>query len=424
MASLFSPIDAQPIARVSATNSSNDAFLNEVEHGSWQFFNLETNKINGLIPDRAKADGSKGGDLASIASVGFGLTSICVADSRGWIKHTVATRRVLTSLRFFRDKLDQKNGFYHHYYKMGDGSPAADSEISPVDTALFLAGAITAREYFRDPEISSLVNDIYDRIDWPWMLNGGQTFAMAWSPESGFFASRWNSYCELMMIYLLGLGSKTHPLPPATWRAWERGPVGTHYGYQFIECGPLFTHQYTQAFVDFRDKTDGYASYFLNSRYATLAQREMCASLSGRFSKWGRNMWGLSASDSSHGYVAWGGPPADDGLDGTLVPCAPGGSIPFAPAECISVLRQMKESYGNKIWKKYGFVDAFNPQTGWVDTDVIGIDVGITLVQIENQRTGLVWKYFMHAPEIRDAMRIAGFMQGGSLLSNSSLVSK
>ena len=189
-------------------------------------------------------------------------------------------------------------------------------------------------------------------------------------------------------------------------------------GRNFIQCGPLFTHQFSHAWFDFRGRRDVYADYWQNSVDATLVQREWSAAQSHRFQYWSRDLWGLTASDSARGYLAWGTPltnkPGDDLADGTLVPCAPGGSLPFAPAECITALRQMKEVGGERVWGRYGFADAFNPQTGWVADDVIGIDVGITLIMAENLRSGLIWKMFMRAPEVQRGMRLAGFSRPAS----------
>ncbi|MFA5266185.1 MAG: glucoamylase family protein, partial [Opitutaceae bacterium] len=181
-------------------------------------------------------------------------------------------------------------------------------------------------------------------------------------------------------------------------------------GRTFINCPPLFTHQYSHAWFDFHQRQDAYTDYWRNSVDATLAQRQWSAKLSDRFSKWSLDLWGLTSSDSVLGYMGWGGPNgATDELDGTIVPCAPGGSLPFAPAECLASLHRMKEIGGDRVWQRYGFVDAFNPQTGWVAEDVIAIDQGIMLMMAENLRTGLVWRFFMQAHEVQEGLRLAGF---------------
>jgi hypothetical protein len=252
-----------------------------------------------------------------------------------------------------------------------------------------------------------LANKIYSGVQWPWMLNGGATLSMGWKPESGFLDNRWNHYCELMMIYLLGIGSPSYPLAPATWKAWSR-PTYSYQGITYISAGdPLFTHQYSQAWYDFRNKRDDYADYFENSVKATQAHKLFCLSLRDRFPTYTDNLWGIASSDSEHGYVAWGGPPAMGPIDGTVVPCAPGGSIAFCYHDCIPVLRMMRTTPG--VWGRYGYTDAFNPRNGWINPDVIGIDVGITMLMAENQRTGLVWSTFMSSPEAQNAMKLAGF---------------
>jgi hypothetical protein len=238
------------------------------------------------------------------------------------------------------------------------------------------------------------------------MLNGGKTFSMGWEPESGFLAARWSRYCELMMIYLLAIGSPTHPVAPETWNSFTRPAV--HYaGFDYISgLDALFTHQYSQAWYDFRNKSDAYADYFANSITATRAHKAFCLS----YPKWySEQYWGVTASDYVDGYAVWGGPPAVGPLDGTVVPCAAAGSLPFLPAECLAVLRAMRSKWGKQAWGRYGFVDAFHPAANWYDTDVLGIDQGISVLMAENLRSGLVWKTFMRNKENVLAMQRAGF---------------
>ena len=250
---------------------------------------------------------------------------------------------------------------------------------------------------------------MYERVDWPWMLNGGSTLSMGWKPESGFLNARWEHYCELMMIYLLAYGSPTHPLDPKTWHAWKR-PTYTYDGITYISSGdPLFTHQYSHAWYDFRGKRDAYADYFDNSVKATEAHKRWCITLRNKYQAYSKDLWGITSSDSEKEYVRWGGPPPVGPIDGSIVPCAAGGSLPFAFQDCMSVMRSLRSSYGNYVWKKYGPVDAFNPHNGWVNPDVIGIDLGITMLMAENARTGFVWKTFMKNPEAQTGMQKAGF---------------
>ena len=234
---------------------------------------------------------------------------------------------------------------------------------------------------------------------------------MGWKPESGFIQAKWNNFSEgPPLIYLLGMGSKSHPLPAQIWRAWQRQPVITYSGLTFMQCPPLFTHQYPQCWISLRGLRDDYADYFRDSQLATLAQRQWCMDeLSKQFPTYGPNVWGLTASDWEHGYTAWGGPPRQGDIDGTVVPCAAAGSLAFEPRVCLDALETMRRQYGEKGYLKYGFVDAFNPSDGWFNPDVIGIDVGPTVLMAENCRDEAVWKIFRSCPEITAALKAAAF---------------
>jgi hypothetical protein len=317
---------------------------------------------------------------------------------------------VLKTLRFIAREFRHEHGFYFHFIDWATGERVWKCELSSIDTAILLCGVLTCRAHFDDKEIRSLASEIFDRADFDWMRNGGATLTHGWKPESGFLEARWDSYCELMMLYLLALGSNQHAISPEAWHAWRR-PKLNYAGEEFIydPHAPLFIHQYSHAWLDFRGKRDAYADYFENSVKATRAHREFCASLSNEFPHYSRELWGISASDSARGYVVWGGPPQIGPIDGTLVPCTVAGSLPFLPRECVSTLRLMRERFGDRVWKRYGFVDAFNPATNWVATDVIGIDVGITLMMAENARTGFFNRTFMKNAEMQRAMRLAGF---------------
>lgn len=363
------------------------------------------------MKDRALANGNDNNThtMSSIAATGFGLTSLCIGDRRGFGKHSDIIKRVRDTLRFFVHVPVNEHGFFFHFVHMETGQRWEKCEVSSIDTSLLLCGVLTSRQYFEDQEIRDLATKIYDRVDWPWMLNGGSTLSMGWLPESGFLKARWVHYCELMMIYLLGIGSPTHPLSADTWKAWAR-PVIRYQGIEYISGNdPLFTHQYSQAWFDFRKKRDSYTNYFENSIKATKAHKLFCLSLHDRFPDYSDNLWGISASDYVNGYTAWGGPPPQGPIDGSIVPCATGGSLSFLFDDCIRVLRNIRGRYAEKGWGKYGFVDAFNPLTGWYDPDVLGIDLGITMLMAENHRTGFVWNTFMKNPEAQSAMQKAGF---------------
>lgn len=400
--------------RARATPLPDECFLDELGRASFTLFRDESQPQTGLVPDAVRADGSPSERVASIAGTGFGLAALAIADERGWLAHAETARRTRLTLRFLADHVAQEHGFFYHFVTLDAGARCWRSEVSSVDTAWLLCGALTARQQFDDPEIRALATRLYERVDWPWMLNGRRTLCQGWNPEAGFTRYRWEGYSEHLALYLLGLGSPTHPLPAACWTAWRREPVGTHAGYTFLECPPLFAHQYAQAFIDFRGRRDAFADYWRNSVFATLAQRDMCARLRPEFPQFSGTLWGITSSEATNGYRAWGGPPrtvATNTLDGTLVPCAPGGSIPFAPEACIEALRSMRARFGDRIWGRYGFADAFNPQSGWVAPDVLSIDAGITLLMTENQRSGFVWDRFMRNREIRTAMARAGFRE-------------
>jgi hypothetical protein len=401
---------------------SDEAFLDDFQRRCFQYFLEQAEPSTGLVADRAMADGSGKFDIASIAATGFGLAALCIGDERGWIESDQAYQRVLTTLRFIWEKLPNEHGFYYHFVDNKTGERVWNCELSSIDTGLLLAGVLTAGQYYKGTEVEELATKIYDRVDWPWMRGGGKTLTMGWTPENGFLNATWDGYSEHTIIYLMGLGSNTHPLPPEAWKIWKREPVIAYDELTFLACPPLFTHQFSHAFVDYRGKRDDFANYYRNSVLATRAHRRMCIKLAKRFPHYSEDLWGITASDYAGGYTAWGGPPATENIDGTVVPCAAAGSVPFLPDEAIHTLRYMKETYGDRVWKRYGFVDAFNPQTGYTADQVIGIDVGISLLMIENYRSGFVWKYFMANPEVQRAMDLAGFRPEGEVKNENSSV--
>lgn len=385
---------------------TDDQFLDAIEQAAFQFFWEQASPTTGLVKDRAyAAGGNDNRPVASIASTGFGLTALCIGHKRGYGDPAQIQSRVATTLSYLLNQLTNVNGFFYHFVDMNTGARAWSSEVSSIDTSILLCGVLTCRQYFQDAQIQSMVAQIYQRVNWPWMLNGGATFSMGWTPESGFITSRWDTYSELMMIYLLAIGSTTFPVASSSWDAFAR-PKLTYQGLTYITnmSAPLFIHQYSHAWFDFRNKSDKYTNYFNNSVTATQAHKLFCWSLEGQWSDYQSNLWGITASDSASGYTVWGGPPAMGPIDGSIVPCATGGSVAFASSDCLTVLRNIKTKYP-AAWQRYGFVDAFNPLTGWYDGDVIGIDLGITMLMAENQRTGFVWQTFMANPEAQSAFQ-------------------
>ena len=386
-----------------------ESFLDEMQRAAFLFFWEQADPNTGQVKDRALAASNDTRTVSSIAATGFGLTALCIADKRGWMDAKKIRERVRNTLGFLWKTCPHERGFFYHFIHFSTGERAFKSEVSSIDSSILFCGVLTCRAYFDDEEIRSLATQLYERADWQWFLNGGRAVSMGWKPQTGFLKARWDHYCELMMIYLLGIGSPTRAIPPDSWKAWSR-PVINYQGIEYISGkDPIFTHQYSHAWFDFRGKRDAYADYFENSVKATKAHKLFCLSLRERFPDYDEDLWGITASDSAHGYVAWGGPPPIGPLDGSVVPCAAAGSLPFLPRDAIRVLQNLRVKFEEKAWKRYGFVDAFNPLTDWYDPDVIGLDLGISLVMAENARSGFVWETFMKNEEARRGMERAGF---------------
>jgi hypothetical protein len=389
---------------------ADDTLLQNIESANFRYFWEQANPDTGIVKDRCNVLTQEKNSLGSIAAVGFGLTALCIGEHRGFVSHTEARDRALNTVRFLWKKLPNHRGFFYHWANVDTGERLWDSEVSSVDTAILLCGLLTCGQHFEHTEISELARLIFDRVDWTWLSEDTSILPHGWTPEAGFLQNRWDNYSEMMMMYLLGLGSTTHPLQAETWDAWKRQTF-EYDGTQYIgSFAPLFTHQYSQAWFDFRDKHDKYADYFKNSIIATEVHKRFCLDLASQFPDYTDDLWGITASDSPRGYVVWGGPPATGPIDGSVVPCAAGGSLPFLPQETMRVLHTIKDKYGARAWNRYGFVDAFNPLTNWYDSDVVGIDTGITMLMAENARSGFVWETFMKNPEAQLGMKRAGFV--------------
>jgi len=423
-----------------------DPFFADLEERTFRFFWETGNPKNGLIPDRYPTP-----SFASIAAVGFGLTSYPIGVERGYISREAARVRVLATLRFFV-AADNQHGFFYHFIDMRSGARANVSEVSTVDTALLLAGVLFVQSYFDSPdpqdmEIRALAEEIYRRVDWTWAQPRPPAVALAWTPEEGFASLDWNGYNEAMLIYLLALGSPTHPVDEQAWTRWTSTYDqfwGTLYDQTFLGFAPLFGHQYTHVWVDFRGIQDAYMrehglDYFENSRRATYAQRRYAIANPKQWQGYGKNVWGMSASD--------GPGPAHESLvedrrfltyaargvalgrvvdDGTIAPTAAISSLPFAPEIVLPATLEMYRRFGSSIYSSYGFLDAFNasvrgsqsqPQPlpvlpGWVDPDYIGIDQGPILAMIENYRSSLVWRVMHSNSYMREGLERAGFSGG------------
>ncbi len=374
---------------------ADQAFLNDLESRSVLFFYNETNASTGLVPDGANAAGGSPSAASSIASIGFGLSALAIADDRGFLSHADAYNRALTTLNFLYNNGAQVNGFFYHFLNPSTGARVGNTELSPIDTALLMAGVIDAGQHWAGTPLATVATNLFERVNWPWMQKPNGQFYGQWTPESGFQYG-YGDFSEAALLYLLGLGSQTHPTSTASWSSWLRSPSFTYSGITFItaQTRALFTTQYPMGWFDLRGKTDSFGlNYFDNAQKAALAQRQMGINMAGTYPQWGANNWGWTAADGPTGYTVWGGPPATSNIDGTIVPTAPGGSLAFIPRQSTDALRNMQSTYPT-TYRKYGFVDAFNPQTNWTSSIVLGIDVGMMLLAVENARSGQVWKSF------------------------------
>ncbi|HUG41633.1 MAG TPA: glucoamylase family protein [Longimicrobiales bacterium] len=431
------------------------AFLDTLQERTFRWFVAYTNPENGLTRDRAPRP-----SFASVAAVGFALTAWPIGVERGWMSREEARDRVLSTLRFFWTApqgpapagMTGHRGFFYHFLDMETGHRFERVELSTIDSALLLAGMLVCHEYFDgsdagEAEIRALADSIYRRVDWSWARPRAPLVAMGWTPEEGFHGWDWRGYNEAMLLYVLALGSPTHPVEPAAWEAWtETYRWGTFHGEPHLGFGPLFGHQYSHVWIDFRGIRDAYMrgrgiDYFENSRRALRSQRAYAIANPGGWRGYGAELWGLTASDGPldtvmvvdgverrfHTYWARGASFTGLTDDGTLVPTALGGSIPFDPAITVPSLRAMRERFGAHLWGEYGFLDAFNPTlrepvrtqhghvvpgVGWFDGDYLGIDQGPIVAMIENHRTGLVWRLLRGSPYIVEGLRRAGFTGG------------
>jgi hypothetical protein len=419
-------------------------FMDALQREAFDYFLYEANPLNGLIADKTRADWP-----ASIAAVGFALTSYPVGVERGFMTRANAAQRTLATLRFFHDSVQSRDadatgykGFYYHFLDMKDGKRAWNCELSTIDTALLLAGMLTAAQYFSgdgadDCEIRELADALYRRADWNWAQNGGPTVTLGWKSRGGFLRFRWQGYNEGLLIYLLGLGSPTHPLPVESYRQWTATYQSRKvYDQEYLYAGPLFTHQFPHVWVDFRGIQDKYmrakrSDYFDNSRRATHVHRQYAIANPGHFSGYGENAWGITASDGPgpatyringekrrfFGYEARGAPDGPD--DGSLAPWAVAASLPFAPEIVAPTLRYF-ETLNLRESNPYGFKATFNATIGershppqlWVSPFHFGINQGPIVLMIENFRTGLIWSLMRRCPYLVAGLDRAGFTGG------------
>ena len=444
-------------AEAQALSPADVAFLDTLQERTFRWFPAYTNPETGLTRDRAPTP-----SFASVAAVGFTLTTYPIGVERGWLDRAEAADRVVTTLRFLWDApqgpdatgMTGHRGFFYHFLDMETGARYGENvELSTIDTALLLAGVLFCRGYFdgddgAEPEIRALADSLYRRVDWTWARPRPPRVSMGWLPERGFLEADWHGYNEAMLLYVLALGSPTHPIGPEAWDAW----TGSYRWDSFqgsephLGFGPLFGHQYSHVWIDFRGIRDAYMrekgiDYFENSRRALHAQHAYAVANPGGWRGHGEDLWGLTASDGPvdttmvidgrqrrfHTYWARGASFTGVTDDGTLVPTALGGSIPFDPALTVQGLRAMRDRLGDRLFTEYGFLDAFNltltepvetqhgavvPDVGWIADDYLGIDQGPIVAMIENYRSGLVWEVMRNDPHIVRGLCTAGFSGG------------
>jgi hypothetical protein len=389
----------------------------------------------GLVPDRVPANA-----YSSIAAVGFELTAYVIGVQRHYVPRAAALARSLLILRTL-SRAPAEHGIFYHFIDLKTLVPTWDSDVSPVDSSLLLGGIVTAESYFGRPsaperQLRSLAQLLLDRADWQWAAPRPPAVAMDWSPKRGFAEADWIGYNEAMLMYILAIGSRTHPLPPAAWSRYTGGyerTWGVHRGYEYLGFGPLFGHEFPEVWIDFRGITDPFMrahgiDYFINSRRAVLAQRRYAIADPDHWRGYGADVWGLSACDGPGGgqirvdgamRTFWGykarGDDGDWPDDGTLAPLAVVAALPFAPMRVQTAIEELRSRFGARIYGRYGFVDAFNPsfgQHGWFDRDYVGTDTGAALAMLENYRSGLIWNLVRHNQNSVRGLRRAGFRGG------------
>lgn len=441
--------------------AAQSAFLDTLSQRSFRYFWELAPPSTGLTPDRWPTP-----SFSSIAAIGFGLTAYTIGAEHGWVTRGDAAARTLATLRFLWN-LPQGpaasgtggyKGFFYHFLEPATGHRFEQVELSTIDTSLLLLGVLTCQMYFDgasadEGEIRALADSLYRRVEWDWAQPRAPLVAMGWKPGQGYLANDWEGYNEAMLLYVLALGSPTHPIADGAWDAWTSTyRWGSFYGEDHLGFAPLFGHQYSHAWIDFRGIQDGYmrthgSDYFVNAQRATRAQHAYAVDNPGGWAGYGNLSWGLTACDGpadvtlAYGgtsrrfftYAARGASFTEIRDDGTITPHAAGGSVAFAPDLTIPALMDMRRRFGDNLWGEYGFRDAYNetftfneptlhgrvvPGVGWFDNDYLGIDVGPTLLMIENYRTGFLWNLMRRHPAIRRGLQRAGF-QGGWLTTDA-----
>jgi hypothetical protein len=428
---------------VPVTEAEMAVFTEDLKERTFRYFWEVVDSVNYQTDDRHPTR-----QFTSIAATGFAYPAYIIGVENGYVTREAAADRIRKSLEWLWNSeqgdaehgMTGHRGFFYHFLTYGDGVRYKDVELSTIDTALLIAGVLTAQSYFDadtpdEARIRELAEALYRRIDWRWAMNGNPTMSMGWKPESGFITATWAGYNEAMILLVLALGSPTHALPPEAWDAWTSTyNWDTYYGFEHVNFGPLFGHQYSHMFIDFKGIQDAYMrdkglDYFENSRRATLSQQAYAKDNPHGFAGYGEWNWGWTACDGPanrdgihnghsfryHTYYARGMAADYHHDDGTITPTAAGGSIPFAPDVTLRTLYEMKKTHGDSLYRRYGFADSFNMTYragGWYNPDYIGIDQGPILVMLENHQTGLIWNILKRNPHIVRGLTQAGFTGG------------
>ncbi|HWQ86480.1 glucoamylase family protein [Brevundimonas sp.] len=438
-----------------------DPEIDELQLRTFRWFTHVTNRANGLTPDRWPTE-----SFSSVAAVGFALTCWPIGVERGWMSREEARERTLTTIRFFHDApqgpqatgVSGYKGFFYHFLDMETGHRFGRTELSTVDTTLLVAGMLFAARWFDgdhadEAEIRRLAQAVYERVEWDWAVVRPNRISMGWHPETGFIPADWHIYNEGMLVLLLAIGSPTHPVPAAVWDEWcsvYDWSWTDRWGPAHLAFPPLFGHQYSHMFVDFRSIYDPWIrakiretgeefDYRINSVRAVQAQRRYAIDNPMGWAGYSADVWGLTACDGpgdfrqvidgrEREFFSYSARGPGDRDDGTIAPTAAMASYPFAPAEVTACLKAMKARYGAGIYTEFGFLDSFNPtltqrdgrlqhgrivpNVGWVDGDYLGIDQGPIVIQIENHRSDAVWKRMRGEPNIIRGLKQAGFSGG------------
>jgi hypothetical protein len=390
--------------------------LEQLAKRAFDFFWRETHPESGFTKDRASNYERDRFEVSSIAASGYALASLPIAVRRGWLSRTDALRRAHRMMDGHL-QLEHQSGWLYHFIHWESGKRMWQSELSSIDTGLFIMGALFAAHALDDAALLRKVNQFYERMDFQWMLTDGgakpqeRTLGHGWKPETGFLKNRWDEYAEHMFLYVLAMGAP-NPIPKDCWDAWRR-PLVRYKQYELLLGGPLFIHQMSHLYLDLRGRRDrlGY-HYWVSSRNATLAQRAFCIEHRARFKTYDADVWGLTASDGPDGYRAYGAPGWVE-HDGTVAPTAAITSIIFTPDLSQRAAKAIYDRYHARLWGRYGFGNAFNVDRDWYDPEVIGIDLGMMLLALENHRTGYVWEVCSKIPAVQRGMAAAGFRTTG-----------